>query len=100
MKLLLFTLVEVVGSLVFPEIQGRQMKCWGEIIDYCHASLSYFRGWTNVTLVDEPFLPTVKELGDMEAPETAARPALCCRLRAPGLRVCALGGLGAWGFRV
>ena len=30
-------------------------------------------GWNNFTLVEEPFLPTVKELDDMDAPETAAR---------------------------
>ncbi|CAE7685958.1 NLRC3 [Symbiodinium sp. CCMP2592] len=51
MKLLFITLMEVVECLLFPDITG----------------------WNNFTLVEEPFLPTVKQLDDMEAPETTAR---------------------------
>ncbi|CAE7833758.1 Nlrc5 [Symbiodinium sp. CCMP2592] len=51
MKLLFIALMEVVECLLFPDITG----------------------WNNFTLVEEPFLPTVKEIDDMEAPETAAR---------------------------
>ncbi|CAE7671160.1 NLRC3 [Symbiodinium sp. CCMP2592] len=51
MKLLFIPLMEVVECLLFPDITG----------------------WSNFTLVEEPFLPTVKELDDMEAPETTAR---------------------------
>ncbi|CAE7622521.1 NLRC3 [Symbiodinium sp. CCMP2592] len=43
--------MEVVECLLFPDITG----------------------WNNFTLVEEPFLPTVKELDHMEAPESAAR---------------------------